>query len=141
MVFRPLRSLFALSLACLVALPVPAHAAAPSAPQDFRYDVASDLLAWGAPSSNGGSAITAYKLYVSLHPFVPCHPQVQPGPLFCTPTEEALVTAGSCASLGNVLSCQPSDCPVNRKCLYRVSAVNADGESPKTDTATVFGAR
>src|SRR5262249_55790750 len=83
-------------------------------------------LAWSAPSSNGGSAITNYKVYRSTS----------------SGTETLLTT------LGNVTSFTDSGLSNGTTYFYKVSAVNAVGESPlsleksatPTAVATVPGA-
>src|SRR5262249_36695956 len=83
-------------------------------------------LAWAAPSSNGGSAITNYKVYRST-----------------SSGSEVLLT-----TLGNVTSFTDTGLTAGLTYFYKVSAVNAVGESPlsleksatPTAAATVPGA-
>ena len=86
-----------------------APATAPSAPalNSATAGNASVALAWSAPSSNGGSAVTGYKVYRGT-----------------TSAGETLLT-----TLGNVTSWTDSGATNGTKYYYEVSALNAVGES------------
>jgi hypothetical protein len=117
-----------------------------SEPQNFRYDVASDLLSWDPPGGTGGSSVASYEMFVrveTLHPLGYCLGPAQP-PVICSETEEAPVPATSgCADLGpDDESCVPTDCPATRRCFYAVRAVNAAGQpGEKAAEVEVLGAR
>jgi hypothetical protein len=76
------------------------------------------MLAWNAPGSNGGTPITAYKVYRN------------------NGGGEALVSVGGCSSLGAVLSCTDSGLGNGATVSYRVSAVNLVDEGAKSATAS-----
>ncbi|MEA3204258.1 MAG: hypothetical protein QOI63_1938 [Thermoplasmata archaeon] len=143
MVRLPSRALLLVLLSSLAVLPLPVQAAIPSAPQNLAYDLASNTLSWSAPASDGGSAITAYRVYVRVGSIAAwaCQFVAHP-PLACADPaheyDESLVTTGGCASLGNVLSCQPN-CYRNRNCYFRVSAVNGSGEGAKSSQVKTIG--
>ena len=68
-------------------------------------------LSWSAPASNGGSAITNYKIYRGT-----------------TSGEETLLT-----TVDNTLTYTDASVTNGLKYYYQVSAVNADGEGPKSN--------
>lgn len=72
-------------------------------------------LSWAAPASNGGVAITSYRLYRST-----------------SPGTETLLTAGGCSTLGAVLSCTDTGLTNGLTCYYKVSAVNSIGKSVRS---------
>jgi fibronectin type 3 domain-containing protein len=72
------------------------------------------VLAWTAPSNNGGSAITNYKVYRGT-----------------TAGGEILLT-----TLGNVLTYTDSSLTNGQAYYYKVSAVNSVGEGPKSNEAS-----
>ncbi|MHB9019584.1 MAG: fibronectin type III domain-containing protein [Minisyncoccota bacterium] len=78
-------------------------------------------LVWTVPSSDGGSAITSYKVYRGT-----------------TSGGEVLVTSGGCSSLGNVLTCTDTGLTNAIPYYYKVSAVNAIGEGSLSAEATVY---
>lgn len=90
----------------------------PSAPSAPRNLVATPgdaeiVLAWLVPSSDGGSAITGYRVYRGNRPG----------------GESAFV------SLGNVLTFTDTGLPNGTTYYYEVSAVNSAGESPRSNEA------
>ncbi|HYM40685.1 MAG TPA: kelch repeat-containing protein [Thermoplasmata archaeon] len=84
--------------------------AAPSAPQTLTATAGNGrvVLTWAAPASNGGAAITAYKVYRGT-----------------TSGSETLL-----ATLGSVLTYTDSGVTNGGTYYYEVSAVNGVGESP-----------
>ena len=89
---------------------------APSAPQNLQAAAgnAQVSLSWTAPSSNGGSAITNYKIYRSTS----------------SGTETLLTT------VGNVVSYTDGTVTNGQIYYYKVSAVNSVGESPQSNEAS-----
>jgi len=93
----------------------------PGAPQNLKADIQSNpgevLLTWQAPASDGGSAVTGYRIYRGFQ-------------------------AGSetfFAQVGNQLSYTDTTCHVGRACFYVVAAVNAVGEGASSDEASATG--
>src|SRR3989449_5214699 len=88
----------------------------PSAPQNLQAAAgnAQVSLSWTAPSSNGGSAITNYKIYKSP----------RSGP-------ETLLT-----TVGNVVSYTDGTVTNGQIYYYKVSAVNSAGESTQSNEAS-----
>src|SRR5207245_463452 len=88
----------------------------PSAPQNLQATGVNTqvLLSWQAPSGNGGSAITGYKIYRSTN----------------SSTENFLATTG------NVLSYTDNAVTNGQTYYYKVSAVNSVGESPQSNEAS-----
>ncbi|MCL5017603.1 MAG: fibronectin type III domain-containing protein [Patescibacteria group bacterium] len=78
------------------------------------------VLSWSAPSNNGGSSITNYKVYRST-----------------TSGSETLLTSGGCSSLGNVLTCTDS-LTTGTNYYYEVSAVNSVGEGSLSSEVVSF---
>jgi PKD repeat protein len=76
-------------------------------------------LSWAAPASNGGSAITSYRVYRSA-----------------TTGTETLLTAGGCSGLGAVLSCTDTGLTNGQAYFYKVSTLNAVGESAQSNEAS-----
>ena len=77
-------------------------------------------LSWTAPASNGGVAITSYKVYRGT-----------------SSGSETLLTTGGCSNLGAVLSCDDTGLTNGTKYYYKVSAVNSLGEGPQSTEASV----
>ncbi|MCA1813867.1 MAG: fibronectin type III domain-containing protein [Halobacteriales archaeon] len=82
----------------------------------------SILLTWAIPASNGGSAITSYKVYRGT-----------------SSGSEVLVTSGGCSALGNVLTCTDGGRTKSTVYYYKVSAVNAVGEGPLSNESNAVG--
>jgi PKD repeat protein len=76
-------------------------------------------LSWTAPSSNGGVAITSYRVYRGT-----------------SSGSETLLTTGGCSGLGVVLSCTDTGLTNGQKYYYKVSAVNSIGEGPLSNEAS-----
>src|SRR5256712_6336722 len=95
---------------------VTSSATPPSAPQNLQATGgnARVSLSWQAPSSNGGSAITYYKIYRSNS----------------SGTEVYLTTRG------NVTSYTDLAVTNGNTYFYKVSALNSIGESPKSNEAS-----
>src|SRR3989442_1167087 len=96
--------------------PPPPPSTVPSAPQNLQAAAgnAQVSLSWTAPSSNGGSAITNYKIYRSTS----------------SGTETLLTT------VGNVVSYTDGTVTNGQIYYYKVSAVNSVGESPQSNEAS-----
>src|SRR5207245_1751346 len=88
----------------------------PSAPQNLQATggAGNVTLSWQAPSSNGGSSITNYKIYRSS----------------TSGTEGYLVT------VGNVTSYTNTGLTVGHTYFYKVTAVNSVGTSPQSNEAS-----
>jgi len=98
---------------------VPANALSPPGAPSLNAATAGDrqvALSWSAPSSDGGSAITSYRLYRGT-----------------TSTNGALVTSGDCANLGTRLSCTDGALTNGQIYYYQVSAANGIGEGSKSN--------
>ncbi|MEA2591251.1 MAG: hypothetical protein QOD62_1082, partial [Actinomycetota bacterium] len=95
-------------------------ATAPGAPTGLAATAgnAQVALSWAAPASNSGSAITAYKVYRGT-----------------ASGAETPLTAGGCSGLGAVLSCTDAGLTNGQAYFYKVSAVNAVGESGQSNEA------
>ncbi len=95
-------------------------ATVPSAPQGLTATPGNVQvsLAWSTPLSNGGSAITGYKVYRGT-----------------SPGGESLLT-----TLGNVLSYVDTAVTNGQTYYYKVSAVNQKGDSPQSDGASAIPA-
>src|SRR3989475_506908 len=96
--------------------PPPTPSTIPSAPQNLQAAAgnAQVSLSWIAPSSNGGSAITNYKIYRSTS----------------SGTETLLTT------VGNVLSYTDTGLTNGQVYYYKVTALNSAGESPQSNEAS-----
>src|SRR5439155_861400 len=93
-----------------------ASSTAPSAPQNLQAagHIGNVTLVWQAPSSNGGSPITNYKIYKST----------------------SSGTEGLYATIGNVTSYTNTGLGGGVTYYYKVSAVNSIGTSPLSNEAT-----
>jgi len=78
-----------------------------------------NFLGWQPPSSNGGSAITSYKVFRGTNS-----------------SNETLVTSGGCANLGTVLACTDTGLIHGQIYYYFVSAVNGIGQGPGSNVVT-----
>src|SRR5437016_511469 len=89
----------------------------PSAPQNLAATGgnAQVALTWQAPASDGGSPIMNYKIYRGL-----------------APTTETLLT-----TVGNVLTYTDTAVTNGVTYYYQISAVNAAGEGPRSNEASV----
>jgi PKD repeat protein len=76
-------------------------------------------LSWTPPASNGGVDITSYRVYRGT-----------------TSGSETLLTSGGCSGLGVVVSCTDTGLTNGQAYYYKVTAVNALGESPQSNEAT-----
>ena len=94
----------------------PPPSTVPSAPQNLQASAGNTQvsLSWSAPSSNGGSAITNYKIYRGTS----------------SGTETLLTT------VGNVLSYTDGTVTNGQAYFYKVSAVNSVGESAQSNEAS-----
>jgi PKD repeat protein len=104
------------------AIATPASSAnLPSAPQNLAASGGNGLngLAWNAPSSNGGAAITSYRVFRGT-----------------TSSNRQIVTSGGCANLGAVLGCADTGVTNGQSYNYIVSAVNSVGQGPPSNSAT-----
>ena len=104
-----------------------AQAAAPNAPTNLTATAngaRAIVLSWTAPSIDGGSMITGYKIEVLSE-----YGKGGRGNMFWE-VLEAQITASSqfCVSVGTT-SCEHGDLEPNTKLKYRVRAINVDGES------------
>src|SRR5439155_22540781 len=88
----------------------------PSAPQNLQATAGSltITLTWDAPSTNGGSTITGYKIYRST----------------------SSGTEAGFASLGNVTSYTNTGLTAGVTYFYKVLAVNSIGVSPLSNEAS-----
>jgi hypothetical protein len=87
----------------------------PSAPQNLAAtaDDGKNYLGWQGPSSNGGTSITAYRVFRGT-----------------TSSNLTLVTSGGCAGLGASLACTDTGLTNGQIYYYYVSAVNSVGQGP-----------
>jgi PKD repeat protein len=87
-------------------------ASAPGAPTSVAATPGNGQvsLSWAAPSSNGGSAITSYKVYRGT-----------------ASGSETLLTTGGCSGLGAVLSCTDTGLTNGQAYFYKVAATNSVG--------------
>jgi PKD repeat protein len=76
-------------------------------------------LSWTAPSSNGGVAITSYRVYRGT-----------------ASGGETLLSTGGCSGLGVVLSCTDTGLTNGQTYYYKVSAVNSLGEGAQSNEAS-----
>jgi PKD repeat protein len=76
-------------------------------------------LSWSAPASDGGVAITSYRVYRGT-----------------SAGTETLLTTGGCSGLGAVVSCSDTGLTNGQTYYYKVSAVNSLGEGPQSNEAS-----
>jgi PKD repeat protein len=76
-------------------------------------------LGWTPPASNGGVNITSYRVYRGT-----------------SSGSETLLTSGGCGGLGVVNACTDTGLTPGQAYFYKVTAVNAIGESPQSNEAT-----
>ena len=96
----------------------PIAGTAPGAPTALTASAgnAQAALSWVAPASNGGVAISSYRVYRGT-----------------SPGTETLLTAGGCSGLGAVLSCTDTGLTNGLTYYYKVSAVNSIGEGAQSN--------
>ena len=84
----------------------------PGAPQNLQASAGNgqNYLGWQAPSSDGGAAITRYRVFRGT-----------------ANSNETLVTSGGCANLGVILSCTDTGLTNGQIYYYFVSADNSVG--------------
>jgi PKD repeat protein len=101
----------------------PIAGTAPGAPTGLTASAgnAQISLGWAAPASNGGVSITSYRVYRGT-----------------ASGTETLLTAGGCGALGAVLSCRDTGLTNGQAYFYKVSAVNAIGESAQSNEASAI---
>jgi RHS repeat-associated protein len=95
-------------------------AAAPPAPQNLNVASGNTTasLNWNPPSSNGGAAISGYRVYRGT-----------------SSGNTSLLTTGGCANLGVVLSCSDSGLTNGQIYYYVVYAVNSAGQGAASTPA------
>jgi PKD repeat protein len=100
----------------------PVQGAPPGAPTGLTATAGSGqaALTWTAPASNGGVNISSYRVYRGT-----------------SSGSETLLTSGGCSGLGAVLSCTDTGLTNGQTYFYKVSAVNAIGEGPQSNEASV----
>ena len=99
----------------------PTTATLPGAPQNLAASGGNGVvgLAWNAPSSNGGAAITSYRVFRGT-----------------TSSNRQIITSGGCANLGAGLGCADTSVTNGQSYNYIVSAVNSVGQGPPSNSAT-----
>ncbi|MFF3906515.1 PKD domain-containing protein [Streptomyces sp. NPDC001848] len=99
----------------------PIAGAPPGAPTGLTATPGSGqvTLNWQAPSSNGGVNITSYKVYRGT-----------------SSGSETQLTSGGCNNLAVVLSCTDTGLTNGQPYYYKVTAVNAIGESAQSNEAS-----
>jgi hypothetical protein len=100
----------------------PASGTLPSEPQNLAATAGNGQvsLAWNPPTSNGGSTITSYRVFRGTNA-----------------ANTLIVTSGGCANLGPLTSCTDTGLTNGLSYYYIVSAVNAAGQGPPSNGATV----
>jgi PKD repeat protein len=100
----------------------PVQGTAPGAPTGLTATGGNGqaTLNWTAPSSNGGVNITGYRVYRGT-----------------ASGAETLLTSGGCSGLGAVTTCTDTGLTNGTTYYYKVSAVNAIGEGPQSNEASV----
>ncbi|MYE06925.1 MAG: fibronectin type III domain-containing protein, partial [Chloroflexi bacterium] len=110
-------------LALFAANPAFAQSNTPGKPTDLRAEIAGDnrvRVGWAAPSSNGGSAITGYRVEVS--------------------SDSGATWSDAVANTGTQdLTYMHNSAPGTLGLQYRVSAINANGAGAASDVVTVTG--
>lgn len=98
----------------------PTAVTAPGAPQNLAASGGNTVvgLAWNAPSTNGGAAITSYRVFRGT-----------------TSSNRQIVTSGGCANLGAVLGCTDTNVTNGQSYNYIVSAVNSAGQGAPSNSA------
>jgi len=93
----------------------------PGAPQNFTAFAGDgqNSLFWNAPSSNGGSTITSYRVFRGTNS-----------------SNRLIVTSGGCANLNPVTSCKDTGLTNGQNYDYIVSAVNGVGTGPPSNVVT-----
>jgi len=96
----------------------PSLATIPGSPLSLAVSAgnAQSSLSWSAPASNGGSAITSYRVFRGT-----------------TTANQQLVTSGGCASLAAVTSCTDAGLTNGQVYFYTVNAVNVIGHGPASN--------
>jgi PKD repeat protein len=99
----------------------PVAGTAPGAPTGLTAKAGNGQvsLSWTPPASNGGVNITSYRVYRGT-----------------TSGTETLLTSGGCSGLGAVTSCTDTGLTNGQAYYYKVTAVNAIGEGPRSNEAT-----
>jgi PKD repeat protein len=99
----------------------PVAGTAPGAPTGLTARVGNGQvsLSWTTPASNGGVNITSYRVYRGT-----------------ASGTETLLTSGGCSGLGAVTSCTDTGLTNGHAYYYKVTAVNAIGEGPRSNEAS-----
>ena len=99
----------------------PIAATAPSAPTALTAAAGNGQirLNWTAPTNTGGASITSYRVYRGT-----------------TSGGETQVSSGGCSGLGPVLTCTDTGLTNGTTYYYKVTAINAVGESPQSNEAS-----
>jgi hypothetical protein len=110
-----------LSASKVLPLTVTSAATYPSAPQNLAASAGNGQvsLSWQTPASNGGTAITGYRVYRSTNG-----------------SSAAIVTNGGCASLGVVLACTDMGLTNGQAYTYFVIAFNSVATGAPSDSRT-----
>ncbi|HEY4020179.1 MAG TPA: PKD domain-containing protein [Pseudonocardiaceae bacterium] len=103
----------------------PVAGTAPGAPTALAAAGGNSQVAlnWQAPANSGGVNITSYRVYRGT-----------------SPGTETLLTSGGCANLGSVLTCTDTGLTNGQTYYYKVTAVNAIGESTQSNEASATAA-